>query len=166
MICQWQWCSQVLSKGANPRERSDRAGGGCVPPHTAGRFLKIRVSKRHFLQIRCHYLGVVYVVAYRPIPYSFSYSPINRGGHGPLVPPLSYASGRSCTRGSQSIEIVGKSIVPWRLKWQILKIILSQKMAIETPLKHWWSCCQLAGKRIFYGLMHTTISFCPLLLRK
>ena len=52
-----QWHSQDVSTGGGggkAREWSDRAGGGMV-----GRFLKIWVSKWHFLPLHCKWLCVV-----------------------------------------------------------------------------------------------------------
>ena len=53
--------ARICQQGAKARERSDRAG---FPPPTVGRFVKIRVWKRHFLAHEMPLLGVVYVVAY------------------------------------------------------------------------------------------------------
>ena len=35
--------AKICQQGVKARERSDRAGGGCVPPPTVGRFFTIRV---------------------------------------------------------------------------------------------------------------------------
>ena len=47
-------CQRGPKRGSEATERGEGVGGG-FPPSTVGRFFLIRVSKRNFLHIECHY---------------------------------------------------------------------------------------------------------------
>ena len=99
-------CQQGPKRGSEATER--REGG--FPPPTVGRFLKIRVWKQHFRALKCHYLGVDYIMKYsehQPLPPLLNFFHGQTMGAWGLVP-LSYDSdsgvARICQQGAKARE--------------------------------------------------------------